>query len=105
MYEKYLNVIDERAEEICAVSDALWDNPEVSYAEYEAVKLLTHVPDTDYFEYIRAIRSNPIARKVKLADLAHNSDATRFAGVPVPEDTIGRLRDKYTKAKAILLAE
>ena len=71
----------------------------------EAVKLLTHVPNTDYFEYIRAIRSNPIARKVKLADLAHNSDATRFAGVPVPEDTIGRLRDKYTKAKAILLAE
>jgi len=71
----------------------------------EAVKLLTHSPDTDYFEYVRAIRSNPIARKVKLADLAHNSDATRFAGVPVPEGTIGRLRDKYTKAKAILLAE
>ena len=71
----------------------------------EAVRLLTHEPDTDYFDYVRAIRTNPIAMKVKLADLAHNSDATRFAGVPVPEGKIGCLRDKYAKAKAILLEE
>ena len=71
----------------------------------EAVALLTHEEGTDYFDYVRRIRSNPIALKVKLADLAHNSDATRFAGVSVPEDRIGYFRDKYTKAKAILLAE
>lgn len=71
----------------------------------EAVKLLTHEDGTDYFDYVRRIRSNPIALKVKLADLQHNSDATRFAGVTVPEDRIGYLRDKYTKAKAILLEE
>lgn len=71
----------------------------------EAVAVLTHEEGTDYFDYVRRIRSNPIALKVKLADLAHNSDTTRFAGVSVPEDRIGYFRDKYTKAKAILLAE
>ena len=71
----------------------------------EAVALLTHDPEEDYFDYIHRIKGNPIALRVKLADLAHNSDATRFAGVPVPEGRIGYLRDKYAKAKAILLEE
>ena len=71
----------------------------------EAVCLLTHDPDTDYFDYVRSVRDNPIALKVKLADLAHNSDETRFAGVQVPADQIGYFRNKYTKAKAILLEE
>ena len=71
----------------------------------EAVKLLTHDPDTDYFDYVRRIRSNPIALKVKLADIAHNSDVSRFSGVAVPQDRIGYFQDKYTKAKAILLED
>lgn len=41
LYEKYLNVIDEKAEELCAVSDALYDNPETAYGEYYAVELVT----------------------------------------------------------------
>ena len=71
----------------------------------EAVRLLTHDPDTDYFAYVRAIKANPVAMKVKLADLAHNTDETRFAGVQVPEGMLGYFRDKYAKAKAILLEE
>ena len=71
----------------------------------EAVRLLTHAPGTTYFDYVRKIRTNQIATKVKLADLNHNSDITRFAGVPVPEDKIGYLQGKYAKAKAILLEE
>ncbi|MBQ2855276.1 MAG: bifunctional (p)ppGpp synthetase/guanosine-3',5'-bis(diphosphate) 3'-pyrophosphohydrolase [Oscillospiraceae bacterium] len=71
----------------------------------EAVRLLTHEKGTDYFEYVRAIKGHPVAMKVKLADLAHNSTESRFAGVPVPEGRIGYFRDKYTKAKAILLEE
>jgi len=71
----------------------------------EAVALLTHAEDVDYFDYVRKIKTNPIAKTVKLADLAHNMDASRFAGVPVPEGQIGRLRSKYTKAKAILLED
>lgn len=71
----------------------------------EAVRLLTHEPGTDYFQYVRAIKTNPVAMTVKLADLAHNTDEMRFAGVEVPKERISFLRDKYTKAKAILLEE
>ena len=71
----------------------------------EAIRLLTHDPDTDYYNYVRAIKGNPIAVKVKLADLAHNMDASRFAGVEVLKERIGYFRDKYTKALAILLEE
>ena len=46
----------------------------------DALRLLTHQPGTNYFDYVRAIRSNPVARAVKLADLDHNSDETRLAG-------------------------
>ena len=71
----------------------------------DAVRLLTHDPKTDYYDYVRAIRGNPIAMKVKLADLAHNSDQSRCAGVRVSEDRLGYFRDKYTKAKTILLED
>ena len=71
----------------------------------EAVRLLTHDPETDYFDYVRAIKGSPIAMKVKLVDLVHNMDASRFAGVEVPKERIGYFRDKYTKALAILLEE
>ena len=44
----------------------------------EALKLLTHTDDTPYMEYIKKIKTNPLAVKVKLADLYHNSDLTRL---------------------------
>lgn len=43
-----------------------------------AVKLLTREPGVPYMEYIAKIKENPIARTVKLADLAHNSDLSRL---------------------------
>ena len=43
-----------------------------------ALKLLTHNDDTPYMEYVARIKENPLARKVKLADLYHNSDLTRL---------------------------
>lgn len=68
----------------------------------DAVRLLTRDEDTDYFEYVRAIRSNPIARKVKLADLAHNSDEARAAGELITEEQRIWWKKKYSKAKALL---
>ena len=44
----------------------------------EALHLLTHDDAVPYMDYVVAIKSNPIARKVKLADLRHNSDLTRL---------------------------
>ena len=71
----------------------------------DALKLLTHHKDTDYFDYVRAIRSNPVAVKVKLADIAHNSDQSRLTGSGMIEETKAYFRSKYTKAKSILLEE
>lgn len=74
----------------------------------DAVRLLTHEPGVDYFDYVRAIRGNAVARAVKLADLAHNSDETRFAGcacADADEGACERRRVKYAKARAILEGE
>ena len=47
----------------------------------EALKLLTHDDAVPYMEYVKEIKKNPIATKVKLADLRHNSDLTRLDDV------------------------
>ena len=65
----------------------------------EGLKLLTHDKNVDYLEYIRKIKNNPIARKVKLADLYHNSDPTRMEN-PTPKDL--ERKEKYRKAIEIL---
>ena len=69
----------------------------------EAVRLLTHDPQEEYLEYVRRIKPNPVAMKVKLADIAHNTDESRFAGVQVSEGMLGYFRKKYAGAMEILL--
>ena len=66
----------------------------------EALVLLTHDPSVPYFEYVKSIADNPLATKVKLADLEHNSDTTRLNHEPTATDR-ERLR-KYMLAKMIL---
>lgn len=76
--------------------------PEVT----DALRLLTREPSVDYFDYVRAIRGNAVAKAVKLADLAHNSDETRFAGCEGLDEAVrARRREKYAKARAILEGE
>ena len=69
----------------------------------DAVKLLTHDDTTPYFDYVRAIKANPIARKVKLADLTHNSDQSRCVGSDLPEEKLAFWKEKYAKATKILM--
>ncbi len=69
----------------------------------EAVALLTHDKTVDYFEYVKEAKKNPIARKVKMADLDHNSDESRSEGSELTEEQLAYWRKKYTRAKAILL--
>ena len=68
----------------------------------EAVALLTHDPAVDYFDYIRAIRRNPIAAKVKLADLTHNTDQTRCVGSAITTERMEGWKKKYEKATMLL---
>ena len=46
--------------------------------QLEAVRLLTHEDNVLYMAYVRELGENPLARKVKLADLKHNMDRTRI---------------------------
>ena len=58
--------------------------------------------DVGYFDYVRTIKNNPIARKVKLADLAHNRDQSRCVGSGLSEERKAAWRLKYEKATKIL---
>lgn len=69
----------------------------------EIVRLLTHDESSDYFEYIREIKTNPIATKVKLEDLKHNSDESRSIESNLTEEKLLYWKAKYAKAKEILL--
>ena len=68
----------------------------------EALKLLTHDKNTDYMEYVKKLKTNPIAKKVKIADIKHNADETRLEKITVKD--IAR-RNKYKKALEILEGE
>lgn len=72
--------------------------PEVA----DSVAVLTHKKGVPYFDYIREIKKNPIARNVKMADLSHNMDVSRL---PIITDADwGRVK-KYKKAYDILKEE
>ena len=44
----------------------------------DVLMLLTHEDDVAYMDYVREIAKNPVAKKVKIADLLHNSDLSRL---------------------------
>lgn len=68
----------------------------------DAIALMTHTKGADYLEYVAAIRANPIARTVKLADIAHNSDKTRLEDQSGNAAALKRWEEKYSKALEIL---
>ncbi len=65
----------------------------------EALKLLTHGDGVDYMDYVRAIKGNPVAKAVKLADLRHNSDRTR---VEQPDEKMLKRWETYREAIKLL---
>ena len=72
-----------------------------------AVSLLTHYKYMSYKEYLERLKSDPVARKVKLADIEHNMDETRYSACfgLVSEEIILRRRRKYAAAKKFLMEE
>ena len=67
--------------------------------EADALSLLTHDETIPYFDYVAAIKSNKLARRVKVADLRHNSDLSRIKN-PTPKD-FARV-EKYRAALKLL---
>lgn len=61
----------------------------------EVVKLLTHNKNVPYMDYIAKIKDNELARKVKIADLTHNSDLSRLKEITEKDK---KRYEKYQKA-------
>ena len=68
----------------------------------EAILLLTHDPATDYLDYVRRLCQNPLARKVKIADIAHNTNETRLSGTNPDPERLRHWRTKYAQARQII---
>lgn len=66
-----------------------------------AVDAITKRKNEPYQDYLQRVKSNEIARKVKLADLAHNMDLSRLGNIT--DKDLKRL-EKYKQAKAFLLS-
>lgn len=64
-----------------------------------ALALLTHNDGTEYMEYVKKVKGNPVAAAVKMADLLHNSDRSRLKTV-TPKDEERLL--KYEHAISLL---
>ena len=94
-----------------ALHDVLEDCPGVTLADLarlgvppavlKAVALLTHAVDVSWDDYIARLAPDPIARKVKLADLADNMDLRRAEELR-PEDL--ERYNRYMRARRTLLA-
>ncbi len=70
-----------------------------SEAVLDAVELLTKVEGEDYDEYVQRLRSHPVAKAVKMADLRDNMNITRLADVA--DRDLARLR-KYHRVWKLL---
>jgi (p)ppGpp synthase/HD superfamily hydrolase len=66
----------------------------------DAVALMTHTDGVPYMDYVKEIGKNPLARKVKLADLTHNMDISRIPN-PTQRD-YDRIEKKYKPAYVYL---
>ena len=61
LYEKYLNTVDEKSEEICAISDAIWDLAETAFGEFESSKLIADKLEAEGFKVERGVVGIPTA--------------------------------------------
>ena len=105
--------MDDELSTVCALLHDVVEDTDTTFADLlsmgfpqavvEVLTLLTHEEGVPYMDYVAVIKTNPIAKAVKLADLRHNSDMTRFDDVITPWD-IARA-EKYAKAIQLLEAE
>ncbi len=69
----------------------------------EYVKLMTHPKDVPYLDYIKKLADDPVTRHVKMADLRHNMDDSRFEGTEVPAHLKKKKSECYIPAYEYLM--
>lgn len=66
----------------------------------KAVDCLTKRPQQNYMKYLEQIKSNPLAVKVKLADLEDNMDIRRLPEIlPKDQERLAKYRKAYSFLK------
>ncbi len=80
MTDEYTTVVALLHDVVEDTEYTLNDLKEMGYPDkvMQALTLLTHDDGSEYMDYIARIKPNPIARAVKLADLKHNSELSRY---------------------------
>lgn len=101
--------MDDEYTTVCALLHDVVEDSDVTFEDLindgypmeviEALKLLTHNSEDDYFEYVRKICTNELAVKVKIADLKHNSDLSRL---DVIDEYALKRNEKYKKALELI---
>ena len=101
--------MDDEISTVCALLHDVVEDTDITFEDLiqmgypqeviEVLKLLTHEKEIPYMDYIKKLSTNPIAKKVKIADLMHNSDNTRLS---VIDDYAKKRCQKYKEALEIL---
>lgn len=94
---------------VAVLHDVLEDCPDFSMVRYweegfssdeiYALDALTRRPGETYTEFIARVARNPIATRVKIADMRDNMDLSR---IPNPTDKDRKRTDKYLRYLAVL---
>ena len=101
--------MDDEFSTICALLHDVVEDTEITFENLldmgfpieviDVLKLLTHEDSIPYMDYVEKISTNPTAKKVKIADLKHNSDTTRLK---VVDEKARKRCEKYKQALELL---
>jgi len=102
---RLMNRMDTDQEKIVAVLHDALEDADLTSADLRAegfsdeivssLELLTRTPEMAYDEYIKRIKPNPLARRIKIADLEDNLDASRLIEV---DDRSKERLNKYLRS-------
>jgi len=96
---QYVALLHDVLEDTSITYEDLLDTYKLPKAVCDAVALLSKVKGEDDYVYYERLKHNKLARAVKLADLLHNSDLSRFKRIK-NEDILRR--NRYLKAMLFL---
>ena len=85
---KVADLCSRRVDKIVAYLHDIIEDTDINYDDLiecgfskrviNALTAITHDKSTRYLDYLKIVRKNKIARRVKIADLTHNADISRI---------------------------
>ena len=101
--------MDDEISTVCALLHDVVEDTDITFENLldmgfpkeviNVLKLLTHDDSVPYMDYDSKISTNSVAKKVKIADLTHNSDMTRL---DIIDENAKTRCEKYKRALELL---